>query len=103
MDPRVLRERLVLIGLAGAVLHLPRVWAASVLLFGAAWSYDVIMNVEGARLEQALGCSTLPLMHACFSVGAVAGAGLGAAALALGVNAFTHLATVAGAYSLVAF
>lgn len=93
---------LLLIGLASAVLHLPWLLTIGVLLFGAAYgANDVIMNVEGSRLEEASGRSALPVMHACFSVGAIVGAGLGTATLALGVGTFTHL-TIVGAGVLAA-
>ena len=44
---------------------------------------DVMMNVEGAEAEREIGKTLMPLMHAFFSFGTVAGAGLAAAASAL--------------------
>ena len=47
--------------------------------------WDVAMNVEGADVEQHLGRSLMPRLHAGFSLGTVAGAGIGAAAAAVDV------------------
>ena len=57
----------------GLALHRPRhgVW-------------DVAMNVEGADVEQRMGRSLMPRLHAAFSIGTVAGAGMGAACAATG-------------------
>jgi predicted MFS family arabinose efflux permease len=45
--------------------------------------WDVAMNIEGAAVEQGLGRSLMPRLHAGFSLGTVAGALLGAGAAAL--------------------
>jgi MFS family permease len=58
-------------------------------------SVDVMMNVEGAAAERAIGKTLMPLMHAFFSFGTVAGAGLGALASWLGVPVAVHLAVMA--------
>jgi fucose permease len=47
--------------------------------------WDVAMNVEGADVERRLGRSLMPRLHAGFSLGTVAGAGIGASCAALGV------------------
>jgi cyanate permease len=49
-----------------------------------------MMNVEGAAAETELGKTVLPLMHACFSLGTVIGAGIGAAASALAIGIVWH-------------
>ena len=41
--------------------------------------WDVAMNVQGADVERRLGRSLMPRLHAAFSLGTVAGAGVGAA------------------------
>lgn len=46
---------------------------------------NVAINVESGRVERAVGRTVIPQFHAAFSVGAVAGSGLGALASALGV------------------
>lgn len=54
-------------------------------------SWDVAMNVEGAVVERWLARSIMPRFHAAFSLGTVAGAGVGAALSALGVPVVGHL------------
>jgi fucose permease len=49
------------------------------------------MNVEGAVVERGLGRTIMPRFHAGFSLGTVAGAGLGAATTAAGVPLEWHL------------
>ncbi|WP_291046348.1 MFS transporter [Herbiconiux sp.] len=58
-------------------------------------SVDVMMNVEGAAAERAIGKTILPLMHAFFSFGTVTGAGIGALASGLGISVAAHLAGIA--------
>jgi MFS family permease len=58
----------------------------------AAW--DVSMNLQGTVVEQARGRAIMPRFHAGFSLGAVAGAALGALAAGLGVSVTWHLITV---------
>ncbi len=47
--------------------------------------WDVSMNVEGADVERRLGRSLMPRLHAAFSLGTVAGAGIGTATAAAGI------------------
>ncbi len=63
-------------------------------------SWDVAMNVQGAAVEQALGRSVMPRFHAGWSIGTVAGAGTGAAMVALGVPVTAHLLAVAALLAL---
>lgn len=49
--------------------------------------WDVAMNVAGADVERRLGRPIMPRFHAGFSIGTVAGAGVGAASAQLGVSA----------------
>jgi predicted MFS family arabinose efflux permease len=56
---------------------------------------DVAMNVEGAEVERRLGRSLMPRLHAAFSMGAVAGAGLGAASAAARVSLAAQVLFVA--------
>ena len=54
--------------------------AAGLVLVGLGIGvWDVAMNVEGADVERRLGRSLMPRLHAAFSLGTVAGAGIGAA------------------------
>jgi len=46
---------------------------------------DVLINVEGAAVEQAARRTLMPMMHAAWSIGVAAGAGIGAACAALGI------------------
>jgi predicted MFS family arabinose efflux permease len=48
--------------------------------------WDVAMNVEGADVERRLGRSLMPRLHAGFSLGTVAGAGVAAACAAAGIS-----------------
>ena len=63
--------------------------------------WDVAMNVEGAGVEHRLERTIMPRFHALFSLGSVAGAGLGALAARLGVPMLVVLPTVAAAVLVV--
>jgi predicted MFS family arabinose efflux permease len=66
------------------------------VLFGFAnGAWDVAMNVQGALVERRLGRAIMPRFHAGYSVGTVAGALAGSAAVALNVPVTAHLVTVA--------
>jgi predicted MFS family arabinose efflux permease len=70
------------------------VWpvVAGLFFFGFAnGAWDVAMNVQGAIVERRLGKAIMPRFHAGYSVGTVAGALIGAAAIALGVPVAVHL------------
>ncbi|MGO4690505.1 MFS transporter [Glaciibacter sp. 2TAF33] len=71
------------------------VFAGLALLGFGMGSVDVMMNVEGATAEREIGKTLMPLMHACFSLGTVVGALLGAGASALQVPVAWHLAAIA--------
>ncbi|MET4637867.1 MFS family permease [Mycetocola sp. 2940] len=82
---------LVLIGIGAGVVFSPVLVFLGLALFGFGnGSVDVMMNVEGAAAESELGKTVLPLMHACFSLGTVIGAGIGAAASALEIGIVWH-------------
>lgn len=69
---------------------------AAMAIFGVAWSTcDVAMNVEGAEVEREMGRTLMPWFHAAWSLGTVAGAGLGAAVALGGVVPALHLALIA--------
>ncbi|TFB99032.1 MFS transporter [Cryobacterium adonitolivorans] len=87
---------LVLVGVAATVWgSSPIAFAALALVGFGMGSTDVMMNVEGAAVERELGVTLMPLLHACFSLGTVAGALLGAGAAALAVPVGWHLSLVA--------
>lgn len=68
------------------------------LAYGA---WDVAMNVHGAQVEQRSGRAIMSRFHAGYSIGTVAGALIGAGAVALGVPVTAHLLAVAVAVGLV--
>jgi MFS family permease len=87
----------VVIGVGTSVLGSAVVVGIGLAAFGFGnGSVDVMMNVEGAAAERAIGKTLMPLMHAFFSIGTVAGAALGALASALSIDVAVHL-TVIGA------
>ena len=69
---------------------------AVLFVFGAALgSWDVAMNIQGSFVDRTAGRDFMPRYHACWSVGAVAGAGLGALAAAAGVPLLLHFTVAA--------
>ncbi|MBG6212536.1 fucose permease [Cryobacterium sp. CAN_C3] len=87
---------LVLMGTGVSLVPAAPFVFASLAIFGIGiGSLDVMMNVEGAAAERAIGRTLMPLMHACFSLGTVAGALGGAAASAWQVSVFWHLVVMA--------
>ncbi|MEH0846039.1 MFS transporter [Micromonospora sp. CPCC 205711] len=97
----VLATVLVAVGLAGVGLatgvagSLPGVAVGLFALGYGSGTCDVAMNVEGAAVEKRLGRTIMPRFHAAWSLGSVAGAGLGAGAARLGVPVAAHLAVLA--------
>lgn len=92
---------LVAVGLTVAGLGATLTGSFAVVAIGlVAFGYgsgacDVAMNVEAAAVERRLGRTIMPRFHAGWSLGSVAGAGLGAAAARLDVAVGTHLCAVA--------
>jgi predicted MFS family arabinose efflux permease len=77
----VLVSTLGLLGIAAGAVLLDSAAAVAVALF--VWGlgmgvWDVAMNVEGAGVEHRLARTIMPRFHAMFSLGTVAGAGVGA-------------------------
>ncbi len=69
--------------------------AAGLVLFGVGTGvWDAAMNLEGALVEQRLGRTVMPRYHAGFSVGTMAGAGVGAVAAAMHASVLAHLVVV---------
>jgi MFS family permease len=58
-------------------------------------TWDVAMNVEGAEVERRLGRSVMSRFHAAWSLGSVAGAGLGAVSASAGVSVSAQLVATA--------
>jgi len=77
--------------LGAAVLDSVALAAAGLFLYGVGSGiWDVAMNVEGAAVEQRLGRAIMPRFHAGFSLGSVAGAGVGVVMTATGVPLLVH-------------
>ncbi|MGC5019195.1 MFS transporter [Micromonospora sp. DT47] len=97
----VLSTVLVAVGLAGVGLagglagSLPGVAVGLFALGYGSGTCDVAMNVEGAAVEKRLGRTIMPRFHAAWSLGSVAGAGIGAGAARLGLPVTAHLAVLA--------
>jgi MFS family permease len=89
-------------GVAVGVLHSTVVTAVSLFVtMAGVGGWDVAMNLEGTRVEQALGRALMPRLHAAFSLGTVGGALLGTGATYVAVPVAAHLALVAGLAVLV--
>jgi MFS family permease len=70
--------------------------AASLLVVGAVNStLDLVMNAQGVSIERGMNQPILSSLHAAFSFGGFAGAGLGALAAALDVAPVAHFAFAA--------
>src|SRR5699024_1886998 len=92
----------ILIGLGTDVFGAVPVVVVGMVLFGFGnGSVDVMMNVEATAIEQQMGKTILPVFHAFFSFGTVAGAGAGAGDALLSMNVAAHAAII-GAVILVA-
>jgi MFS family permease len=75
-----------LVGLASGVWRSPALVEVGLLLLGfGIGSTDVMINVEGSAVEQASGKVLMPMLHACWSAGAVIGSAVGAGAAAIGL------------------
>lgn len=82
----------VLPGLAENALSL----AAALLVFGAcAAAMDVSMNAHGVEVEKAMRKPTMSRFHGMFSLGGMAGAGIGGLIASRGVTPLVHFAVVA--------
>ncbi|MCT9624592.1 MFS transporter [Pseudarthrobacter equi] len=83
---------LLLAGLGTSLLASPVVTAAGLAVIGlGTGSWNTASNVEGAAVERAVGRHIMPRLHGAFSLGTVAGAGLGAAAAAVSLPVAWHL------------
>ena len=78
------------------------VLAAALFVAGAADAVtDVAQNAQALRVQRNYGRSIINSSHAVWSVGAVLGGGMGAAAIALHISRTTHLAISAAVFSAV--
>jgi fucose permease len=84
---------LAIAGFGTSVLDTPVAVAIGLAVIGLGTaSWNTAANVEGAAVERAVGRHIMPRLHGAFSLGTVAGAGLGAWAAAASVPVFWHLA-----------
>jgi MFS family permease len=102
--PRLGSKRMVQISLLGYSLAGPLVGLAGSLaaLFAAlfAWgafqgTLDVSMNTQAVTVERAAGRPLMSGFHACWSIGAFAGAGIGALGVAAGLSLTPQLLVLA--------
>ncbi len=86
---------LVLVAVGAGVVETVPVTALGLFLVGlGTGTWDVAMNVEGAEVERLLKRSIMPRFHAGFSLGTVAGAGVGALVTYLGIGIGWHVGVV---------
>ncbi|WP_205752379.1 MFS transporter [Cryptosporangium phraense] len=89
---------LAVVGLGAATAgHPVLVVLGLALLGGGMGCCDVAMNVEGAAAERELGRTVMPLFHAAFSGGTIAGAAVGALAEWAGASTALHFSAVGAA------
>ncbi|MBF5083449.1 MFS transporter [Quadrisphaera sp. INWT6] len=90
---------ILLAGLSPSIAAL----VAALLLAGAADAItDVAQNAHGLRVQRRYGRSIINSFHAVWSIGAVIGGGMAAAAIALGVSRGVHLAVAGVVFAVVA-
>ena len=77
---------MTVMGLALLLGSVPLIAAGFVIVGVGIGALDVLINVEGAAVERAVGRTLMPMMHAAWSIGAAVGSGIGAACAALGVT-----------------
>src|SRR5699024_5943090 len=65
--------------------------AMLLLALAGVGAMDVAMNFEGTLVEQRLGRAIMPHFHGCFSLGTIAGAGVGTLLSRAGVPITTHV------------
>lgn len=91
----LLAAAILVIGLGAGVLEWVPLTGLGLLMYGAGTSvWDVAMNVEGADVEKRLRRTIMPRFHAGWSIGSIAGAGIGIVMAALGVPMLLHYALV---------
>ena len=79
-------------GIAVGLSHSPLTLFAALALWGAfQGSLDVAMNTQGIAVETAVGRPIMSGLHAAWSIGSFAGAGIGALAVTAGVSLTAQL------------
>ena len=78
----------ILLMSAGLAIATAVVFASGLALFGAGLgSSEVALNIEGAVVERESNKTILPMMHGFYSLGTLAGAGVGMALTAVNIRA----------------
>jgi len=73
-------------------LHSAWLFAFGLSVFGASFgAAEVAINVEGAAVEREMNKTVLPMMHGFYSLGTLAGAGVGMMLTAFSVPATAHI------------
>jgi fucose permease len=85
----------------GAADTLPELMAALLAMGAAGGMMDVAQNAQGVRLESAYGRPVMTSLHACFSLGAIAGSLAGGGFAWAGVGALPSLAALGLAGALI--
>lgn len=99
----VVAAGLVLVGIGGSIAPSVTLVVIGLAMFGFGnGSVDVMMNVEGAEAERELRKTVMPLMHAFFSFGTVAGAALAVGASAIALPVWAHLGIIAALIAVTA-
>ena len=81
--------------LPALALNGPTLFLAVAVTGAANGVLDVAMNAQGITVERATGTRMFNSLHAVWALGALAGAGLAAAAIAVGISPLAHLEIVA--------
>jgi MFS family permease len=94
---------MAVMGLALILRSVPLVAAGFVIVGLGIGALDVLINLQGAAIEQAAGRTLMPGMHAAWSIGVAGGSGIGAACAALGVPPSAQLIAEAALIAAAAF
>ncbi|WP_343318465.1 MFS transporter [Arthrobacter sp. TMP15] len=87
---------IVVVGLGASVFSQTLVVGAGLIIVGLGTaSWNTASNIEGAAVERALGRHIMPRLHGSFSIGTVAGAGVGALAASMHLPVAIHLSVIA--------
>ncbi len=83
-------------GLTSVITGNPLLGAPLLVLYGVGISVtNIVINLEAAASDRATGRTLMPLFHAAFSIGAVAGAALGAVGSAAHMSLAIHFPVIA--------
>lgn len=87
---------ILVLGFGATVLVQPVAVGIGLVIVGLGTaSWNTASNIEGAAVERAMGRHIMPRLHGSFSIGTVAGAGLGALAAAVHLPVAVHVSVIA--------